>query len=105
LRDKTTEGNVSGGIGFVTLGYAERYTRISPLGSLEWEGDLLTSERLTEGRPQYICLSQCDQALYEVNHNDPQFVPEMRSRLNNSASYNLIYANPDVSLYIHENPG
>lgn len=104
LRDETTEGDVSGGIGFVTLGYTGRYS-YRYLDSLKWKDDLLTGDWLTEGRPQYICLSQYDQSLYEINYNDPQFVPELRSRLNNSAEYNLIYTNSDVSLYIHESPG
>ncbi len=71
-------------------------------GQLEWENDRLVGVALRGTRPHYVNVGRYDQSAYEFFHNDPEFIPEIRALLENSPHYNLIYINPDLSLFIHE---
>lgn len=71
-------------------------------GQLEWENDLLVGEALKSDRPHSVNVGEYEQSVREFLYNDPQFILAIRSRLENSTRYDLIYVNPDLSLYVRE---
>jgi len=72
---------------------------------LLWETDILVykhNDKVPGGMPHYVAINPRVSAEYEFLRNDPLFIPETEAKLDSSESYNLIYVNPDFSLYIHE---
>jgi uncharacterized membrane protein len=108
IEDKTTEGRFTGG-GMVrtwSLDYLgdqifdpSLHASIIEEGN-QWRNDLFTGKWPPNGAPAYIGLSSYEEALYRIWHDDSQFIPEVRSWLSNSTSYDLIFASGDVTSYI-----
>ncbi|MCL0036171.1 hypothetical protein M1N47_01920, partial [Dehalococcoidia bacterium] len=99
-QDNIKEGYLTGGLRPWTMAYAG-YGKVD-FGQLEWDNERLVGKPLKGDRPHYVNVGEYDQSAREFLYNDPGFIPETRSRLENSARYNLIYVNPDLSLYIYE---
>ena len=98
IQDNISEGYVTGGLSPEFMGHAG-YNKVD-FGQLQWEEDILVGEALKNDRPHYVNVGKYDQSVYEFRHDDSQFIPETHTRLESSAHYNLIYVNPDLSLYI-----
>jgi len=100
IQDSVSNGYVTGGLspesqfmahaGYVTVKFEQ----------LKWDNDRLVGEALKGGRPYYVNVGEWDQSTYGFLRDEPEFIPDMRARLENSAHYNLIYANPNLSLYM-----
>ena len=55
---------------------------------------------ILQGYPHYYVLCQNDHVFFESIYGDPAFVPKLKDRLEGSVTYNLLYRNPDVSIYV-----
>ncbi|MGA2670102.1 MAG: hypothetical protein ABSF21_01595 [Dehalococcoidia bacterium] len=100
IDDKTTEGYFAmpdTGVYPYTL----LRTQV-PLGELSWVNDRLVGTVLKDKRPLYVDIGEQSERMYDFMYNNPAFIPETRSRLENSPYFNLIYVNPDLSLYMSE---
>lgn len=110
FEDNTSEGYITGGY---ALGYKKTgqgiydYTSIS-FDKLQWKDNKLiynqTFQRDRPHRPHFISISRHDEAWYDFNYNKPWFIRQIQQQLNMAVNVNLIYSNPDLSLYINENP-
>ncbi len=75
---------------------------LAKLNQLGWQDNqLVFSDNFPKGK-HYFARSQRDDAKYDFVYNQPEFVNSVQSWLDSSDNYNLIYVNPDFSLYIHE---
>jgi hypothetical protein len=107
LQDKTIQGRLTGG-GMVwgwKMDYVGRqiYDPGIHAPSMEqgraWREALFTGKWPPEGETAYVGLSAYEEALYKIGYGDVQFVPRIRSWLNNSSYYDRIYASGDVVSY------
>jgi hypothetical protein len=100
IQDNIREGYLTGGLSPSEMRYAGY--RAVGFDELEWDNNLLVGKPLNGDRPHYVNVGKWDQSAYGFLRNEPEFIPNMRARLENSTHYNLIYVNPDVSLFINE---
>lgn len=100
VRDNIGESYLTGGLSPQFMAYAG-YTKVD-FDQLQWEDDMLVGEALKNDRPHYVDVGEWDQSAYGFLRDEPEFIPETHARLESSAHYNLIYVNPDLSLYISE---
>ena len=108
--DKTSKGYFTGG-GMIwgwSLDYAggQYYDPVITSPPLEsaysWREALYTGKWPQEGINGYIALSEYETAMYQVTVGNTDFIPELRSWLNQSTNYNLILSSGDVTAYMHE---
>ncbi len=103
FRDNTTNGYVTGDIPIGQMKYTERYQFGVSFEDLEWEDDkLLPAGGDFDLTPHYICISNHDYELYNFYYNEPQFISDVESSLNAAINCNLVFANPDLRLYLNE---
>jgi hypothetical protein len=100
VRDNISEGYFTGGLSPDVMEQAG-YVKVD-FEQLKWVNDRLVGEALKGDRPHYINVGDWDQSAYKFLRDEPEFIPDMRARLENSVHYNLIYANPDLNLYASE---
>lgn len=100
IQDNTQQGYLIGGLRPREYSYAD-YHKVD-FQQLKWNNNLFISEFFTHNKPQYINTGKYEQLTQEFNYDNSQVVPEVRSLLEKSTRYNLIYANRDVDLYIGE---
>ena len=105
FQDNTTHGYVTGENPIGRMENREYYNTKYTLKGLEWENDKLVrvGSRI-DPSPHYVCISNHDRAMYTFYYDEPQFIDEIASSLNAATNCNLIYANPGLSLYVHEAP-
>jgi hypothetical protein len=101
MENNVNQGYVTGGLSPQFLESAG-YERVD-WAQLQWGDDRLVAEVFEKGyRPQYVNVGDWDRAVYGFLFDAPNFIPNMRARLEKSPYYNLIYSNPNLSLYISE---
>jgi hypothetical protein len=103
IQNNVSQGYVTGGLSPALLESAG-YIKVR-FEQLEWNDDRLVGKPLKGDRPHYVNVGEWDQSGYGFLRNEPEFIPDMRARLEESVHYNLIYANSDLSLYMTEAEG
>jgi len=108
--DKTTQGYFTGG-GMIwgwSLEYAgEQYydpviTAPPVQSAYSWRDAVYAGQWPMEGINGYIALSAYEEEMYKVTAGNTDFIPELRSWLNDSTNYNLIFNSGDLTAYMHE---
>jgi hypothetical protein len=103
FQDNTDHGFVTGNLPMGRMKYQEFYLFTPSYEELEWEDDRLVYFGGRGDRsPHYVCISSNDSARYAFLWNDPDFIDMTESRLQVTTNTNLVYSNPDMSLYLHE---
>jgi len=80
----------------------ENYKNLE-LDLLEWQGNRIPTPRWLDGYEQenyYIGISRQDRANYEWFKGDIEFIPDTKERLQDTPNANLLYYNPDLSIYV-----
>jgi hypothetical protein len=98
VRDNMSGGYFTGGLSPDVMEYAGYQT--VDFEQLEWVDDRLVAEAIRGDKPHYVNVGEWDQSAYGFLRDEPDFIPAMHTRLENSVHYELIYANPDMSLYM-----
>ncbi|MBA7679876.1 hypothetical protein ES703_88181 [subsurface metagenome] len=102
FHDNTSQGLIFGAWPIGTVDNIENYANIK-LDRLEWEDDkIVVASWLRKYMPCYIGISRQNRAWYEWFRGDTHFIPDTEQRLQDTASLNFIYNNPDLELYIYE---
>jgi hypothetical protein len=96
---KTTHGSVISNGPFGEITNIEKYSTLS-LAELVGEADPLS--KLPKDYPQYICLSEQNKVYFNIIFNNPRYILEFQEALDIAKNYNLIFINPDSSIYINE---
>ncbi|MGB2799010.1 MAG: hypothetical protein WBC82_04110 [Dehalococcoidia bacterium] len=105
FQDNTTHGYVTGENPIGRMKYREEYRFVPSFEELEWENDeLVRVGRRIDPSPHYICISNHDRAVYNFYYDEPQFIDGIESSLQDATNCNLVYANPDLRLYLHDAP-
>ncbi|MGB2853613.1 MAG: hypothetical protein WBC55_04090 [Dehalococcoidia bacterium] len=105
FQDNTTHGYVTGENPIGRMKYREEYRLVPSFEELEWENDeLVRVGRRIDPSPHYICISNHDRATYTFYYDEPQFIDGIESSLQDATNCNLVYANPDLRLYLHDAP-
>ena len=110
FEEYTTSGSIIGG---APLGYTkntEAYVKLNTFllanrEEIVWNParNAYTKQDLVRLRtPQYVCISENDKAADDFWFDEPQFTLDIESQLENSKTYNLVYANADLELYINK---
>jgi hypothetical protein len=103
FHDETRDGMVFGAWPLGDVKNTENYTKLR-LHSLEWydDGQLVVPTWLFEGRYEhfYIGINRQDRADYEWIREDLEFIPDLKEELQNTPNNNLLYYNPDLSIYV-----
>jgi hypothetical protein len=113
VEEKTTEGYFTGGgmsptwsLGFISVPdshvYIQGVTQYSLNAANLWMNALTTNQWPQAGENAYVTLSSFEKVIYQEGFNQNQFVPNLRSWLNDSTNYNLIFNSGDVTAYMHE---
>lgn len=99
LHDYTTPAVVTGGTPFLFPGY-ENMT----LQNIVWQGDSMEVPGDNAMLPQMVHIGATDEVNYRLgaDYYDPELVASTQSMLQDSADFSLIYANPALELYFHE---
>lgn len=104
FQDSTTSGYVVAEMPFGRMEHREQYL----IGGtshedLKWQdNELAIFGSRVDLIPRYICISNHDSAKYAFFYSEPQLVNDVASSLNASTNVDLVYANPDLSLYVCE---
>ena len=53
-------------------------------------------------KPHYINVGRYEQSIQQFNYENTELIPQARVTLEESTRYNLIYVNPDNTLYLRE---
>ena len=113
FHDRTNGGGVVGSFPFGFMKNIEQYRAI-PFTFDEFEfqeglydallgkGEDEVLYRLLQGYPHYYCLNKQDQAFFTSTYNDTHFISNLENRLESTKSFEVIYINPDVTIYIEE---
>ena len=102
FHNNASQGLVFGAWPIGTVDNIENYANIK-LDRLEWEDDkIVVASWLRKYMPCYIGISRQNRAWYEWFRGDTHFIPDTEQRLQDTASLNFIYNNPDLELYIYE---
>jgi hypothetical protein len=67
-----------------------------------WRDAVYAGQWPMEGINGYIALSAYEEEMYKVTAGNTDFIPELRSWLNDSTNYNLIFNSGDLTAYMHE---
>jgi hypothetical protein len=105
FHEKTDSGYVVGGFPIGSVKNYERYGKEVSYGDLEWEGgELVRFGTLgsPDIAPRYVCISDHDRALLDFYYNQPEAAGEISAAMEESTNCSLVYANPDLVLYIRE---
>lgn len=103
FQEHTTHGHVTGEWPIGRMKNQEWYGFYPSLKELEWEDDKLIYEgRPRDFSPHYISIGNHERAIYSFYHNEPQFIDEIEGTLDAGTYSSLVFANPDLNLYIHE---
>jgi hypothetical protein len=80
-----------------------QYNRSILFEDLEWEsGNLSYRGRSYEPWSHYISISNHDRAYYANIYNKPELLSEIQMYLESARNCNLVFANPDMILFLHE---
>lgn len=110
FEEHTTSGSIIGG---EPLGYTkntEAYVELNTFSlanreELVWNPAInaYTKQDLVRLRtPQYVCISEKDKAADDFWFDEPQFTLDIESHIQDSKTYNLVYVNADLKLYINQ---
>jgi hypothetical protein len=103
FQDSTDHGFVTGNLPMGRMKYQEFYFFNPSYEDLEWQDDrLVYLGGDGDLSPHYICISSNDRARYTFLWNEPDFIDKTASRLQVTTNCNLVYSNPDMSLYLHQ---
>jgi hypothetical protein len=106
--DNTSDGWIEGVTPLGQTKNIEKYhTSLYPFKDLKWSGNELDlHERRTNpvlgDAPDYICLSNHDEANQTYRNNSPGLVSDLRGSLEKTTNADLVFSNGDMSMYIHE---
>jgi hypothetical protein len=108
--DKTTQGYFTGGgmiwgwsLDYAGKQYYDPVITAPPVQSAySWRDAVYAGQWPPAGINGYIALSSYEEEMYKITDGDNNFMPELRSWLNYSANYNLIFSGGDVTTYMHE---
>lgn len=101
FQDNTNNGFVTGQLPIGRMKYQEFYVFKQYSTGLNWQDDRLLSLGYY---PHYVCVSSNERAEYTFIRGEPDVLDDIESRLEAAANCNLVYSNPDVSLFINEKP-
>ena len=82
--------------------YVQGVTEFSLNAVNLWMNALTTNQWPSPGGAAFISLSSFEKVVYSEGFSKNQVIPELRSWLNGSNTYNLIFNSGDVTAYIHE---
>jgi hypothetical protein len=113
VEEKTIAGNFSGGgmcpswsLGFVgspdSHVYVQGLTQFNMKDANLWLQSLSINQLLSKGENVYIALSSFEEMNFSSGLGNSQFIPNVRSWLNQAPNYNLIYNSGDLTSYLHE---
>jgi hypothetical protein len=105
FHEKTQGGVVVGGFPIGSVKNYEHYGKDLSYGDLEWEdGELVRFGTLgsPDIAPRYVCISDHDRAMLDFYYNQPEAAGEISAAMEESTNCSLVYANPDLVLYIRE---
>ncbi|MBN2076579.1 MAG: hypothetical protein JW762_13605 [Dehalococcoidales bacterium] len=100
IQDNTETGYLINGLRPMYATY-EGYSNID-LDIIEWDNQVLTGTALKDQKPQYVNIGIYESSIREFVASDSELISYTGEELAASKSYNLIYANQDVNLFIHE---
>jgi len=100
FRDHTIGGCVVANNSFGAVNNIENYQFYSFENMLTEQNPL---SKIPEYPVRYIVFTTQEQSLFSLIYNKPNYDPMMRLTLNNMTSYNLVYENPDVTMYFYLN--
>ena len=103
FHEKTSQGLVFGAKPIGQFKNIEHHANIRLDRLLKWKDSRLASPKLMrQYLPYFIGISRQDRALYGWFLGETNFIPEMEQRLQDAVSWDFIYNNPDLKLYIYE---
>lgn len=109
VEEKGSVGRYTGGgmvwtwsLGYIGTIFDPSLHALSLKEAYLWREKLLKSDWPPDEDTAYIGLSSFENALYTIWYSDKQFIPELRSWLNYSHKYNLVFSSDDVTSYINE---
>ncbi len=105
FHEKTQGGYIVGGFPIGSVKYYERYGKALSYDDLVWEdGELERFGSLgsPDVAPRYVCISDHDRAMMDFYYNEPEAAGEIAGAMNGATNCSLVYANPNLVLYIRE---
>jgi len=104
FHDNTAGGYVVGAWPIGLRRDIERYQHESLQGAVWEDSKLVFTEDVLQNLPCYVSISRRDKARQELAKGDIEFFNEIEKTLKTDTGCGFIYHNPDLRLYIYEEP-
>jgi hypothetical protein len=96
----TTNGHITGGPPLGRMRNYEQYRRTPRYEEIEWRDHEMHYAGMRRDLPWYVCISNLDRTFYTFYLDKPRFFEETERSLSAATNCDLVFADPDVSLYL-----
>lgn len=105
FQEKTSGGCIVGEFPIGRMANYERYRFLPSYEAyedLQWEDGRPVLDIDCSLAPQYVCISNHDRVELAYYWNKPGLIDDVEDSLNSAADFHMVYASPEMSLYVHE---